>query len=69
MRRYFDFPDYKITMMIDAKAGSPAALAPAEQIAKAFNQPGNVREIERTEYVWLTRDYTGPEPGGEEDHK
>lgn len=55
MNRYFDFPDHKKTLMIDVKPGSAAALATAEQIAKHFNQKGSVREIERAEYIRLTR--------------
>jgi hypothetical protein len=65
MNRYFDFPDEKITMAVDVKAGSPAARAPAKKLAQALGQTGAVREIELREYVQLTRIYEGPEPGGE----
>ena len=59
MRRYFDLPDERNTLMIDVDAGSPAALAPAEKVAAHFKQPGRIREIEKNEYIRLTRQYAG----------
>jgi len=59
MRRYFDLPDAKNTLLIDVKAGSQAALAEPEKIREHFQQKGTIREIERNEYVRLTRIYNG----------
>jgi len=59
MRRYFDLPDSKNTLLVEAKAGSAAALAEPEKIRDHFKQPGAIREIERDEYVRLTRIYNG----------
>lgn len=61
MKRYFDFPDSRITMEIDVDVGSPATLAPAEKIAADFKQLGRMREIEKVEYAHLTRKYTRSE--------
>lgn len=71
MNRYFDFPEDKKTLMVDVKTGSAAARASAERISLALNQTGAVREIDRAEYLRLTRAYTDPnvsmvrEPGRE----
>ena len=59
MRRYFDLPDNKNTLVIEVEAGSPAAVAAPEKIAEHFKQTGTIREIERNEYVRLTRIYAG----------
>jgi len=59
MRRYFDLPDIKNTLMVEVKAGSPAALAEPVKIRDHFKQTGTIREIERNEYVRLTRIYNG----------
>lgn len=59
MRRYFDLQDAKITLLIEVKAGSPAALAEPERIRDHFKQKGAIREIEQNEYVRLTRIYAG----------
>lgn len=59
MRRYFDLPDTKNTLMVEVEVGSPAALAEPVKIRDHFRQTGTIREIERNEYVWLTRIYSG----------
>ena len=59
MRRYFDLPDLKNTLLIEVKAGSAAALAEPVKIRDHFKQKGNIREIDRDEYVRLTRIYNG----------
>lgn len=59
MRRYFDLPDARNTLAIDVGAGSSAALAAPEAIRDHFKQKGTVREIERNEYIRLTRIYAG----------
>jgi hypothetical protein len=61
MKRYFDFTDSRITLCVEAKAGSSAALATPERIRDHFKQKGAVREVERNEYERLTRAYTKPE--------
>lgn len=61
MNRYFDFPDMKVTLMVQVKAGSGAALASPERIRDHFKQKGSVREIELTEYTRLTKVYSGKE--------
>jgi len=62
MKRYFDFMDSRITLCVEVKAGSPAALASPERIRDHFEQKGAVREVERNEYERLTRAYTTPKP-------
>lgn len=59
MRRYFDLPDAQNTLMVEVEAGSPAALAEPEKIRDYFKQSGTIREVERDEYVRLTRIYNG----------
>jgi hypothetical protein len=59
VRRYFDLPDVKNTLLIEVKAGSAAARAEPEKIRDHFKQTGIIREIERDEYVRLTRVYNG----------
>jgi len=59
MRRYFDLPEIKNTLLIEVKTGSAAALAGPEKIRDHFKQKGTIREIERNEYVRLTRIYAG----------
>lgn len=57
MNRYFDLSDAKLTLMVEVKAGSAAALATPERIRDHFKQKGAVREIEAPEYAKLTRKY------------
>ena len=59
MRRYFDLQDTKNTLLIDVDAGSPASLAEPEEIRDHFRQTGSIREVERNEYIRLTRIYSG----------
>lgn len=59
MRRYFDVPDQRSTFAIAAEEGSRAALETPENVAKAYKYRGRVREIERIEYIRLTRQYAG----------
>ena len=59
MRRYFDLPDIKQSLMVEVKVGSPAALAEPEKIAKHFKQSGQIREIGKNEYTQLTKEYMG----------
>jgi hypothetical protein len=57
MKRYFDWPDAKETLMVEVKPGSAAARATAEAISKHFGKTGMVREIEHAEYARLTKAY------------
>lgn len=63
MKRYFDFADERVTLCVEVKAGSAAALASPERIRDHFKQKGAVREVERNEYNRLTRAYTSCEAG------
>jgi hypothetical protein len=38
MKRYFDLPDAKLTLLVEVKPGSPAALASPERIKDHFKQ-------------------------------
>ena len=58
MNRYFDFPEEKVTLLVTVKPGSAAARATPEQIRDHFKQKGAVREIDSTEYMKLTGQYT-----------
>jgi hypothetical protein len=61
MKRYFDLPEAKNTLLIEVKLGSAAALATPEKIRDHFRQTGTIREIEREEYARLTQIYIGNE--------
>ena len=57
MDRFFDLPDEKLTLLVEVKAESAAALASPERIRDHFRQKGSIREVERSEYLRLTRIY------------
>jgi len=62
MKRYFDLPDSVLTLLVEVKAGSPAALATPERIRDHFKQSGRIREVEEKEYLRLTQIYKEAEP-------
>jgi hypothetical protein len=66
MKRYFDLPDARLTLFVEVKAGSPAALASHERIRDHFKQKGAIREVEQGEYKQLKRAYSAQAGEGAE---
>ena len=58
MKRYFDLSESRLTLFVEVKAGSAAALATPDRIRDHFKQKGSIREIEHDEYTRLTRQYS-----------
>ena len=59
MKRYFNLSEAKLTLLVEVKAGSAAALATPEKIRDHFKQKGCIKEIDSKEYFCLTKQYSG----------
>ena len=56
MKRYFEVVDKRQTIEFDIKDCSQAAMAPAEAFGNAYKM--NLREISKSEYAKLKKEYT-----------